>query len=328
MSRVLSGKALALVSEATQERVREAAARLGYHPSAAARALATGRAATIAFCSYHAYDSGMSRLLGTVHDLVTTAGYYLLLVHPRSAQDVARLLIEERADAVIWVRYPVHEADALMQSRGAPHQVVVAIGEMQEGRVPQDVFSVAWDDCAGMRQAVQHLTDLGHHDLVFLQGSAPAANPKVHAFQRACEAFGLPHDVMQCADESDRIGAGISMVNDLLRRPTLPTALVARVDDFAFGAVYALQEAGLRVPDDVSVVGYHDTPEAAHFRPPLTSVQTPELEGVAALMPSVLEALDCAAHEQAPPTCLHLEPHLVIRNSTGPARGNTQTEGD
>jgi len=326
VSRVLSGKALTLVSDATQVRVRDAAARLGYRPSAAARALATGRAATIAFCCYHAYDSGMSRLLRAVHDLATEAGYYLLLVHPKSTDDVARLLIEERADAVVWVRYPVHEADALMPSRGAPHQVVVAIGETQDDRAPEDVFSVAWDDGLGMRQILQHLTSLGHRDITFLQGHAPATNPKVYAFKRACQALGLPCDTLCCADESDRIGAGMAMAQRLLRRRQRPTALVARVDDFAFGAIYALQEAGLAVPADMSVVGYHNTPEAAHFHPPLTSVRTPELQGVAALMPTALAALDRGPDELVSPACLRLETDLIVRNSTGPARGNTDRE--
>ena len=329
VSRGLSRKGLALVSDATRVRVREAAERLGYRPSAAARALATGRAGTVAFCCYHAYDSGMSRLLRAVHSLATEAGYHLLLVHPETTDEVGRLLIEERVDAVIWVRYPVHEADALMKSRGAPHQVVIAIGETQNDRVPEQVFSVVWDDLSGMRQILRHLTALGHQHVTFLQGAADERHCKVHAFTQACAEFGLPHDAMRCDDESDRVAAGIAMTERVLRRPQRPTALVARVDDFAFGAIGVLQDAGLAVPDDMSVVGYHDTPGAAHSRPALTSLRTPELQGVATLMPSALSALDRDADERAAPTCLHLETQLIIRGSTSPPGGpGTHRKGD
>ena len=321
VSRVLSGKGIALVSERTRLRVYEAAERLGYRPSAAARALATGRSGTVAFCCYHAYDSGMSRLLRAVHSLATEAGYHLLLAHPETTDEIGQLLIEERVDAVIWVRYPVHEADALMQSRGAPHQVVIAIGETLDDRVPEQVFSVVWDDLSGMRRILRHLTALGHRHVTFLQGAADERNCKVRAFARACAESGLRHDTVRCDDESDRVAAGIAMAEHVLRRPQRPTALVARVDDFAFGAIGALQEAGLAVPEDMSVVGYHDSPGAAHARPTLTSLRTPELQGVAALVPSALAALDRDPDERAAPTCLHLETQLIIRGSTSPPGG-------
>lgn len=320
VSRVLGGKASALVSAATQRRVQEAAEQLGYRPSAAARALATGRARTLALCSYHSYDSGMGRLLHAVHDLARNAGYHLLLVHPQSTDEVGELLTEQRADAVVWVRYPVHEADALMDSLGAPHQIVIAIGETEE-QIPERVFSAVWEDRSGMRRILPHLIALGHRHVVFLQGAAAASNSKVRAFERTCAELQLSYEKLRCEDESDRIAAGAAMTQRLLRSGARPTALVARIDDLAFGAIYALQEAGLRVPEEVSVVGYHDTPEARHSHPALTSLRTPELQGVAALMPAALEALERDPDERDAPTCLHLETELVIRNSTNPPGG-------
>ncbi|MEN6302423.1 MAG: LacI family DNA-binding transcriptional regulator [Armatimonadia bacterium] len=320
VSRVLSGKAGGLISQATQERIHEVAARLGYRPSAAAQALATGRARTVAFCCYPAYDSGMARLLHAVHDPVRAAGYHLLLVHPETTEEVGRLLVEQRVDAVVWVHYPVHEADALVESLGAPHQIVIAIGEMQDAP-PQLVSSAVWHDHDGMSRILQHLTELGHQHVAFLQGHVELLHSKLQAFERVCAEMGLRHDIIRCADESDRITAGAEMTRQVLQSPERPTALVTRIDDFAFGAMQQLQNAGLRVPEDMSVVGYHDTFEARHSCPPLTSLRTPELQGIASLMPFALAALDSPDDEPTVPVCLHLQTELVLRSTTSPPTG-------
>lgn len=321
VSRVLSGKASTLVSATTQERVREAAQQLGYRPSAAARALATGRANTIAFCCYPVYDSGMAQLIRAVHDVATAAGYHLLLVDHHQTDQIRELLIEQRVDAVVWTQYPLHHADELVDCLGAPHQIVVAIGEIEEA-IPQHTYSAVWSDRQGLRLLLEHLAALGHRQIAFLGGSRQTCPSKPRAFTLECVALGLQGELIWVDDESDRRGAGMAMAQQVLQLDSRPTALVSRSNDFALGAIHALQQAGLRVPEDMSVTGYHDSLEARYSHPPLTSVQTPEYRGVATVLPAALAALQENPGRRAKPNCVPLDVEIVIRASTAPPPGN------
>lgn len=319
VSRVLSGKASTLVSEATQRRVHEAARQLGYHPSAAARALATGRSNTVALCCYPVYDSAMAQYIQTVHSTAKEAGYHLLLVDHNETEEISELLAEQRVDAVVWTRYPLHEADELVNRRGAPHQVIIAIGELAD-IPPQKIFSAAWSDRQGMRLLLQHLAELGHRHVALLGGSPLSCPSKPRAFERECIELGLQGEIIRIDDETDRRAAGRAMAAQVLQRQDRPTALIGRHNDFALGAIHALQKAGLAVPDEMSVTGYHDGPEASYADPPLTSVHTPELIGVSEILPLALDCLKGNNTGQIPPTCLPLDVKLIIRASTAPVK--------
>ena len=323
-SRVLRGKASALVSMATSERVKDAAEQLGYRASAAARALVTGRAQTVALCCHRAYDPDLARILRLTHNLVHEAGYHLMVVAQDTTAEVSALLREQRADAVIWTRYPVHEADALGDSLGAPHQVIIAIGEIADGG-PQRAFSGVWEDREGMRRALEHLVGLGHGRVAYLGGLG--GDSKQLAFEQACADLSLDGVVIAGAGEADRLAAGAAMARQVLKLRERPTALVARNDDFAIGALHALREAGLILPGDMSVIGYDDTPGAGYAAPPLTSVRTPGEEALQALLPPALAALDHDPDEREAPLHMRFEVALSVRKSTGPPRGNPSGKG-
>ncbi len=326
VSRVLNSKARTLVAEPTAERVRQVAAQLGYRPSAAAQALVTGRSRTVAFCCYPSYDSNMADVIRRLHEDTRASGYHLLVVDSHDTDETCALLAEQRVDAVIWTRYPVHEADALTASLSAPHQVIVAVGEIEE-RVPRKVCSAVWGDRQGMRVLLEHLGALGHRHVAFLGGVRDTLGSKRLAFERGCAELGLRGDLIWVEDETDRIGAGVAMAEQALTWPEPPTALVGRHDDFAFGALYALHEAGLSVPDDMSVAGYHDHREGVYSRPALTTVHTPELQGIGIALAAAVAALEGNPSEQAEPTCCRLAAELVVRSSTGAPRTARTTKG-
>lgn len=325
VSRVLNGKCSGFISESTAERVRQAAEALGYQPSAAARSLVTGYSHTVAFCCSPTYDSAMAELMRAVHDAARTAGYHMLLVDGDDIDELRQLLVERRVDAIVWSHYPIHEADALTEHFAAPHQSVIAIGEIAE-HVPTRVHSAYWDDDQGMRLLLEHLCALGHTHVAYLAGCHAGNRSKLLAFERARDEFGVRADIIWCDDETDRIGAGVAMACQALALDDRPTALLARHNDFALGAIGALGSAGLVVPDDMSVTGYHESWDIAHCRPPLTTVRTPELQAVSSAVPPLLADLRNGAQSRRPAS-MRLDLELVVRASTSAPCGARQTKG-
>lgn len=321
VSRVLNGKGAGFISEATAERVRQAAEELGYRPSAAARSLVTGYSRTVAFCCTPTYDSAMAELVRAVHDATKATGYHMLLVDSDDIDELRQLLVERRVDAIVWSHYPIDAADTLTEYFAAPHQSVIAVGEIA-GQVPGRVHSAFWDDGQGMHLLLEHLRGLGHTHVAYLAGCYPGNASKLIGFEHARSELGLRGDVIWCADETDRIGAGVAMTSRVLALRERPTALVARHNDFALGAIRALEDAGLVVPDDMSVTGYHESWDIAHTRPPLTTVRTPELRAVGVVVPAVLaELIDGPARDEL--TCLRFDLELIVRESTSAPREDT-----
>lgn len=325
VSRVLNGKDNGFISEATAERVRQAAAELDYRPSAAARSLVTGHSKIVAFCCHAIYDTSMAELLRAVHDATRGAGYHMLLVDNLDTEEIQGLLVERQVDAVLWTSYPIHEADALTEHIAAPHQTIIALGEI-EGQVPRNVHSAYWEDRQGMRLLLDHLATLGHTHVAYLGGSHQACPSKRLAFEHGCSELGLRGDVILVDDEADRIATGAAMVSEVLSGHQRPTALLARQNDFAIGALDALQSAGLAVPGDMSVTGYHDSLDIVHTRPPLTTVRTPELEAVSVILPEILAGLGDDP-DPGEPTSLRLDLQLVVRQSTSAPRGAKTAKG-
>lgn len=318
VSRVLNGKGRGFISEATAERVRQAAEELGYRPSAAARSLVTGYSNTVAFCCTPTYDSAMAELVRAVHDATRAAGYHMLLVDSDDIDELRQLLVERRVDAIVWSHYPIHEADALTEHFAAPHQTVIAIGEIAE-EVPRWVHSAFWDDLQGMRLLLGHLYHLGHSHVAYLGGRHPGNASKLLAFEQARSELGMQGDVIWCEQEVDRFEAGAAMASQVLALHERPSALLGRHNDFALGAIRALEDAGLVVPDDMSVTGYHESWDIAHSRPPLTTVHTPELDAVSLVLPGILAALGHAPGSEEL-TSLRLDLQLVVRQSTSAPR--------
>jgi DNA-binding LacI/PurR family transcriptional regulator len=322
VSRVLNGRHTSLVTEATAHRVRQAATQLDYHPSAAAQALVTGRSKTVALCCHPGFDSNMASMVRLVHHAVRNAGYHLLLVDTKDMDEIRKLLSEQRVDAAIWTRYPVHEADMLAEFRGAPHQVIAAVGEVAD-RLPLKVCTAFWEDRQGLRMVMEHLEALGHQHVAFSGGTLVSSPSKQLAFEHACNELGLRGQIIYTNDEADQFGAGMEMALQAISQDEVPTAIVGRNDNFALGALRALQNAGLCVPGDISVIGYHDHGEAAYSIPSLTTVRTPELSALDIALKTIFATLD-EQHSEDPELSFHqLDLELVVRASTGPpSRGH------
>jgi LacI family transcriptional regulator len=318
VSRVLNRKTSHLVSEATRRRVLATAERLGYQPSAAARALTTGRTNVVAIAFWPTNHPHYARMIAEAEAVVDEHGYHLLLVTGARSQEeqLSALLRERRVDVLMDVTYPVDRVGHLAQACVLPNQRVLALGPVDE-TPPPEVSSAYWDDRKGVRKAVSHLFGLGHGRLAFLGGQV--GQYKRRAFEAAAAQLDLDGTVIDCEDEGDQLAAGAGMALRAIEQRPRPTALLCRNDQFALGALHSLHEAGLEVPDDISVVGYNDTPMSSYSQPTLTTVRTPIVECANALLSSALTGLSEAADAQGDAVrAFSFDTRLQVRRSTGP----------
>ncbi|WP_221655302.1 LacI family DNA-binding transcriptional regulator [Actinotalea ferrariae] len=297
----------------TRERVLAAMAQLGYSPNNAARALRYGSFETIGLIAHRLARTGESRTVEAVVEAARSHGYTVSLVDVQSPSStdvdaaVARLT-HQAIDGLVIIRAET----ATPATLALPARLPVVVSDSRFiGHHP----AVATDQTTGTRQAVEHLLALGHrtvHHLAGPEDSSPA-QLRVEAWQRCLEDQGRPVPPLVRGDWSARSGYETGLA--LARDPSV-TAVFCANDEMAAGLYRALHEQGLRVPDDVSVVGFDDIPLAEYLWPPLTTVaQDFHLIGrllVDLLLQQVTEATDLADHRALVPV------ELVVRGSTAP----------
>lgn len=325
VSFVLNDRAGANISPETRRRVREAAEQLGYHPHASARGLAGGRSHTIGLVVRQspeqvAEDALLAETLRGVAAAARSARYRVL-VEPLGARDgsYADLIRSRGTDGLVVSGPRIDDAElGRLVADGAP--VVI------QGSLPGvDIPSVDVDNEAAAQGATAHLIELGHRVIGCIT-NAPfdyaAARERRDGYRKALEAAGLRYDDDLVVEASFDAASGRRAMSRLLERRGL-TAIFAASDVVAFGAMAAIREAGLRVPEDMAVVGFDDIPLAAYFDPPLTTVHLPAHDLGRAAGLALLDRIDGRAGEAR--TVLPTE--LVIRSSTGPP-APSRSDGD
>lgn len=307
-SRVANGEPN--VGPDSRERVLQAMKELRYRPNAAARAIRRGAFRTVGVVYHSLHSVGTHRSLEEISEYAARAGYATTLM-PLSAPSVDAAngaftrLGEMAVDVMIIVQpKPFGVDDQLQLPVGLP---IVMLGPpTMEG-----VASIEFDHAAGGRTAVEHLLDLGHETVHHIAGpvGAYSADSRAAAWEQVLRERGRPVPQPQPGDWSPSAGyAGMRRILDV---EPAPTALFAANDQMALGAYRAIREVGLRIPEDVSVVGYDDIDEAAMFDPPLTTVmQDWELLGREAL------ALALELEGGGAPRTVTLQTTLVRRQST------------
>ncbi|GAB4100683.1 LacI family DNA-binding transcriptional regulator [Sinomonas halotolerans] len=300
-------------SEATRERVFAAAGRLGYRPDARARLLRSSRSGLLGVV--FALDGAFhAELVEAVYPAAAAAGFDLALSArgPRRTEaEALGSLLDLGAEALL-----VLAPDTAAEELAALPVPVVSVLESQEHDA---VASVATDEAAGIGLAVAHLRGLGHARLVHLDGGAAVGSAARRAAFRALEGGGA---VVVPAGPTD--SAGMAAAAILLREREgspdgAPTAAVVFNDEAALGVVHVLRSAGVRVPEDLSVVGYDDSRLAALAHIQLTSVRQDPDALAAATVHAAAEAL-AGRHEH-----VLVPPSLTVRASTAPPAGSPST---
>lgn len=300
------------VSEASRERILDAARRLGYRSNSWARSLARGRSQLVGVLVNDLRSGYHIDVVRGVEDAAMQAELNVVLSDgrrdPRVASTRIADLLQLGVDGIVVVSGQV-EADSL--ALAASRCPVVVVG--RPPAVPDGVAQVSNDDRAGARLAIRHLVALGHRRIAHLTDSTrPAASDRRAAFLATLEELGLD------GADSVRADADIpALVGRLAaREPAAPTAIFARNDRTAVRLLGAAIDAGVRVPDDLSVVGYDNTDMAAIVRPSLTSVDQPRL-AMGALAMTLLGDLLAGGR----PRREVVQPELIVRGSTAAAPG-------
>ncbi len=312
------------IPDATRQRVLDATARLGYHPHHSAQGLAGGRSHTLGLVLRQSPEqvAGDALLVETLRGFVTAArsGQYRVLVESLALGigSYGDLVRSSRTDGVVvsGPRSDDEELAALVED-GYP---VVIQGSLPGVRAP----SVDVDNVASSRLAVEHLVGLGHRRIACIT-NAPlqytAASERRDGYKQALDAAGLAYDPILVAEGAYDAASGHRAIAELLRSGR-PDAVFVASDVVALGAIGGLREAGLRVPDDVSIVGFDDIPLAGFFDPPLTTVHLPAYDLGQALGVALIDQI--AARHVAARTLLPTE--FVVRGSTR-ARSQPQRSG-
>jgi DNA-binding LacI/PurR family transcriptional regulator len=295
------------VRPATRERVLDAIGKLGYRPNRLARALVTGRSRTLGVLSFDTTLYGPASTLFAIERAAHEAGYFVSIASLR-APDAGSLrggverLLESGVEGVMVIAPQESAARGLLE---LPADVpVVATEAAPAGDVPL----VAVDQRGGARLATEHLLALGHETVWHVAGPDGwlEAADRVRGWRAALQAAGAPVPPPLTGDWSARSGyaAGRGLAN--------ATAVFAANDQMALGVLRALYELGRRVPDDISVVGFDDIPEAAYFSPPLTTVRQRFDEIGARALRLLLARIENGAGR----TGEAVRPELIIRAST------------
>ena len=304
VSRVLNGRTN--VRDTTRAKVLSAMSEIGYTPSNVARALATSRTRRIGVIVDLPTYYGPNSTLWGVNHAARQAGYTVSSVaddDDASFRQRYEQLRAQNVDALCviaprYTRADVHDVDIPM---------VLVEAERQLG-----ILTAAVDQYAGALLAVDHLLELGHTKIVHVAGFQDWADGRVRSrayADRMAEVGLTPHVVV--GDWSADFGYELGARSDF---PGHATAIFAGNDQMAQGLIHGLHARGIRVPEDVSIVGFDDIPEARHFIPPLTTVR----QDFHALGTSAVRSLIRMIEGEAEPRMEFITPELIVRESTAP----------
>lgn len=311
------------ISDETRQRVLQAVAELGYRPNRAAEGLRHGRSATIGFVSHDAdFGEFAASAIKGAHEACIRQGSLLLVVNTggsnRQAAELVVELLDRQADALIFSAVGTRSVVLPDAARRVPTILLNCFA-------PHDpVPAILPDEVRGGREATQALLDLGHRDIAYLTGTPSqwATKARLRGFREALRDAGLDAREHTVLSGNYHVDSGYELVRTLLRRGPLPTAIMCGNDRMAVGALLGLLEAGIRVPEDVSVMGYDDQFQlAAEMRPALSTVRLP-YPAMGRLAAERLAA--GGASDQTGRTLVHCP--VVMRDSTAaPARGRTRS---
>ncbi|TDQ02636.1 MULTISPECIES: LacI family DNA-binding transcriptional regulator [unclassified Leifsonia] len=311
VSRVINGHPS--IRESTRQRVLVAMDQLHYRPNRAARALVTARSRTIGILSTSAAALyGPVSSINAIQDAGRAAGYFIAVaqladLEPESIAAGLDHLLAQSVEGLIVI---------------APQEVVLQQLETVRLDVPYVTLlggpasvqrELTVDQVAGARAATRHLIDLGHRRIVHLSGPLEwfEAQARVHGCRSELAAAGLTP--MPSPEGDWTAESGYRLGREVLGDPEV-TAVFTSNDQMALGVYHAAHELGRRIPEDVSVVGFDDIAEAAHYWPPLTTV----LQDFTQLGRRSVESLVTEIEGGTEPTPVTLRPDLVVRASTAP----------
>ncbi len=317
-SRILSNSTAEKYSAATQAKVLRASLELGYRPNFAARALVSGKTRIVAAVFPRIYDSPFTALaslqiLASIEAYCSENGYHLLISSPQIKDgqvdaSFVNLLAGGYPDGIIVDGH--FRIDPLLEVLEQ-----FALPTVTLGYHPHSYY-LRSDNFLGGRLLMEHLLALGHRRVGLIaspDGVSLAAEQRLKGIQAACEAQGVDYKTLPRFDGTFSSDSGAIAATTLVNAHPDLTALIALNDRMAMGAIRHLQEMGYRIPEQISVVGYDDLPQAQDFHPALTTINQ-QLSSWGKLAMDML----LAQFEGREPESVVLPPRLVVRRSSAP----------
>jgi len=308
VSRVLNNSSS--VRQKNKEKVLKAMKELNYQPNAAARSLARGKTGIIGLTLTTLDDSFLDAVVKETNERLGEHGYLLALSIARSFEDAFRrsLFQEDRVDGVILLS-PTDEDEFIMELKNKKIPLVL----VDNSKSHPSVSSVIVDNFKGGYEVAKHLIELGHTDIAHIAGPDPflSSREREHGFLTALEEAGLKPRSIERGTFS--MSSGYEIATRWIDAGELPSALFAADDYIALGVIDACLNRGIRIPEQLSIVGFDDQKFASEFRPKLTTVRQPADKIGAAAVELLLEAMNDPAQRQ---TTVTIEPTLIVREST------------
>ena len=310
------------VREETRRRVRAVAARLRYQPSALARGLVTRRTHTVGLLISDISNPFFIRAVRAIEDSAQENGYNVILCNtdedPAKETQYLRVLIEKRVDGIILAT----TAGSLQAVRDVRwRRIPLVLFDRELPRVATDTVKV--DSVLGGRLATDHLLSLGHRRIAIIHGPVVRSTgaERLQGYLSALREAGVRPDPALIREGNFKADSGRVLAHHLLELSPPPTALFCTNNLMTVGALQTLGERGVRIPQDLSLVGYDDMEWWTLTHPPLTTVGQPVYELGREAMRLVLAQIQTPGRRR--PQRVILKPELILRDSCGPPRGTT-----
>jgi DNA-binding LacI/PurR family transcriptional regulator len=302
------------IPQATRDRIKAAAAAMNYQPNLLARSLRSRRTLTIGILVPELGDGYHTQVMSGIGDQLIQAGYFYFTAHHRHKrnliEDYTRMLIGRGAQGLIAI-------DTQLE-----HPVSIPVVAVAGHRHIEGVTNVLLDHGRAAELALGHLHSLGHRKIAFMRGQpfSSDSDERWKSLVAVAKRLGLdihPQLVVSLDRDMTSPELGYPVVQQLLATKEPFTAIVAFNDFSAIGAIRALKDFNLRVPEEISVIGFDDIKAAAFTLPRLTTINQPLEEMGRVATQSLLNRI----HETVSPRDeIMVEPELVVRESTGPAK--------
>lgn len=305
------------ITEATRQRVLEAAKKLNYHPDITGRKLVSGKSFTLGLVLRQSpeqvfADAFLLKVILGIEQAAEQAGFRVLLkpLDPNTPSGYTGLIQENHVDGIILSGPRQDDLEILLiHQKGFP---VILMGQLPGSDIP----FVDVDAVSGARTAVQHLLGLGHTRIGMIT-NAPleytSARQRLEGYRQALSEAGIEPDDSLVVAGNYTPASGYQAMTGLLARSPRPSAVFVASDVVAMGAIQAAKQAGVSIPGELSVVGFDDVPLAEYYDPPLTTVRLPAFGLGQAAAERLIRLM---RGERLSPAGHLLETELIVRKSS------------
>jgi LacI family transcriptional regulator, galactose operon repressor len=315
VSRVMNN--IPTVNPEMAQRVWKVIDKLDYFPNTQARSLVSGRSRIFGLIVSEITNPFFPELIQGFEDIAVANGYEILVsstnYDPKRMSHCIRRMLERKVEGVAVMTFGIEEPLLDQLARRKVPLVFIDIGPKRPGI---SLLKVNYQH--GIRQGVQHLAAFGHKDISFISGPMKlhSAQSRRTAFSASMKECGIVSDPAWIIEGDHTMEGGIAAMDRMLAAKKLPTAVMCSNDMTAIGVLHKLYRAGLRVPDDLSVIGFDDIQIAGVTIPPLTTVQMSRFDIARAAVAALRAQVEQNA-APAPKREYSIETELIVRESTG-----------